>query len=113
MRYRSAADDSLGYLCLSANGLLGLQNDAGNATLRSTTAVSVDHWHRLEFHLHVNGRVSATEVWLDFARVPRLSVIANWGTTPIGIIQIGEVRAAGDWNITYDDVAFATVPIGP
>jgi len=113
LRYRSADDHSLAYLYVTTNGLLGLRNDARNVTLKSTTALTFDAWHRIEFHLEINGHTGASEVWLDGAKVAALSLAGDWGTTPIGIIQIGEVHAASSWNVTYDDVAFGTTSTGP
>ena len=114
LRYRTAADASLGYVGVSTSGKLLLRNDIGAITTTSTSSVSADTWHSLELHVMVNGTASATEVWLDGVRVSDLSWAGqNWGTTPIGKVQIGEVITGRTYNVTFDDVAFDTSPIGP
>ena len=112
LRMRTAADGSLGYLGVSAAGRLMWVNDVGAVTLTSATSVGAG-WHALELRMVVNGAASATEVWLDGARVNDLSVSGNLGATPIGKLQIGEVQNGRVYNIIIDDVAFNTARIGP
>jgi hypothetical protein len=92
----------VGYVGVSTSGKLLLRNDFGAATTTSTSSVSVDAWHSLELHLVVNGTASATEVWLDGVEVSDLSWAGqNWGTTPIGKVQIGEVIAGRTYKLTF------------
>ncbi|PZR62030.1 MAG: hypothetical protein DLM71_07380 [Chloroflexi bacterium] len=116
MRLRTAADVSL--LTLSVlNGKLRLCRDYPTpcATVAdSATAFTSDAWHSLEIRLSVSGAGSSADVWLDGSLVafnPPLT--GDWGTTPIGKLQIGEVATGGSWNVTYDDVVFDTSRIGP
>src|SRR6185437_6275562 len=91
LRVRTASGSSLGYLYLTTSGTLGLHNDTtGLNALSSAVIVPGSGWHALELHVTINGTSSTSEVWLDGALVPNLSVTANWGTTPIGQIQIGD-----------------------
>jgi hypothetical protein len=61
----------------------------------------------------VNGTSSSTEVWLDEVKITTLSLNGqNWGTTPIGKVQIGEVQSGRTYNVSFDDVAFDTQRIG-
>ena len=113
LRYRTAADASIGYLYVATTGKLAMKSDISAATTTSATSVTSNAWHALELHLVVNGTSSSTEVWLDNVKINDLSLTGqNWGTTPIGKIQIGEVQAGRTYNVTFDDVAFDTAQIG-
>jgi hypothetical protein len=113
LRFRAAADASLGYLYVTTDGKLGLRNDAGAITKLSTTSVTADAWHALELHVAIAGTASSTEVWLDGTKVGDLSLgDQNWGTNPMAAFQIGEVQTGRAYDVTFDDVAFATGRIG-
>ena len=112
LRYRTAADASLGYLFVTTTGKLALRNDVGAVTTTSLTSFTSGAWHSLELRLVVNGTSSSTEVWLDNTRINDLSLTnQNWGTTPIGKVQIGEVITGRTYSVTFDDVAF-DIPAG-
>ncbi len=114
LRYRTAADGSLGYLFVTTSGKLALRNDVGAVTTTSATGFSSASWHALELRVIVNGASSTSEVWLDGTRINDLSLTAqNWGSTPIGKVQIGEVQTGRTYTVTFDDVAFDPLPIGP
>lgn len=114
LRYRTTSDTSLGYLFVTTAGSLGLRNDVGGTTTTSTTPFTSAAWHSVELRLVVNGTSSSTEVWLDGTRVNDLSLSnQNWGTTPIGKVQIGEVQSGRAYSVVFDDVAFDTQLIGP
>ncbi|MDQ2942456.1 MAG: hypothetical protein M3R21_02145, partial [Candidatus Dormibacteraeota bacterium] len=113
LRYRTGADVSLGYLYVTTTGQLALRNDIGAVTTTSTTNFTAGSWHSLELHLAVNGTSSSTEVWLDSTKVNDLSLTnQNWGTTPIGKVQIGEVQTGRTYSVSFDDVAFDTQRVG-
>ncbi len=114
MRYRTSTDGSIAYLYVATDGTLGLRSDAGGTTVPGSTAVATDAWHSLEMHAAVNGGSGSVEVWLDGGLVNDLSSGSiNLGTSPIGRIQIGEVQSGRTYDVTFDDVAFATSRIGP
>jgi fibronectin type 3 domain-containing protein len=113
LRYRTAADASIGYLYVATTGKLTMKSDISAVITTSATSVTSNAWHALELHLVVNGTSSSTEVWLDNVKVNDLSLSGqNWGTTPIGKVQIGEVQSGRTYNVTFDDVAFDTAQIG-
>ncbi len=108
LRLRTASGTSLGYLYLTSNGILGLRNDTiGINTLSSSVTLPGSGWHMLELHLVVNGSSSTTQVWLDGTLVPQLSLTGNWGTSPVGQIQIGDTLTGRIYDIVYDDVFVA------
>ena len=112
LRFRTAADGSIGYLFVTASGALGLRNDVGAQTITSTNNFSFGAWHGLEVHFTI-GASGSTEVWLDGSPLASLGVTANLGTTNIGKVQIGEVSSARTYDVVFDDVVFDTSPIGP
>jgi hypothetical protein len=112
LRFRTAADVSLGYVFLSPTGQVGLRNDIAATTTTSAT-VAGPGWHAIELHMVVNGTSSSIEVWLDGVRLSALSPSGvNLGTAPIGRLQIGEVQTARTYDVVLDDAAFGTQRIG-
>jgi hypothetical protein len=112
LRFRTAADGSLGYLFVTATGQVGLRNDVA-ATTTMSSAVAGAGWHAIELHMTVNGTSSSIEVWLDGVRLGDISPAGvNLGTAPIGRLQIGEVQAGRTYDVVFDDAAFATGRIG-
>ncbi len=112
LRFRTAADGSIGYLFVNTAGNLALRNDVGAVTLTSATSVS-SGWHALELRMAINGASGLTEVWLDGVRINDLSVTTNLGSTAIGRLQIGEVQNGRTYNVILDDAAFNSVRVGP
>jgi hypothetical protein len=112
LRLRTASDSSIAYLFVNTAGQLGLRNDAGSTTI--TSAITPGNgWHSLELHARINGSTSTTEVWLDGSKVDALSRTMSLGSTPVGRLQVGEVSTGRTYNVVFDDVVVATVPIGP
>ena len=111
LRFRTAADGSIGYLYVTAAGVLGLRNDAGAQTLNSSTTFSFGAWHSLELHFAI-GPSGGSEVWLDGVLVTSLSATMNLGTTNIGKVQIGEVNTGRTYDVIFDDVVFNTTRVG-
>jgi hypothetical protein len=111
MRLRDATGASIAYVYITTTGRLGLHDDATGSSSTSSTLVAPDAWHAIEIHLTVNGASSSSEVWLDGAKVSTLSVTADFGTAAVGGVQIGET-GSGTYDVTYDDVAVDTQPVG-
>jgi chitodextrinase len=112
LRFRTAADGSLGYVYVTAAGKLGLRDDVSAQTLSSATSMSFGTWHSLEVHFTI-GTSGSTEIWLDSNPVADLGQAVNLGTTNIGKVQIGEVITGRTYDLIFDDVAFNTSRIGP
>ena len=113
LRFRTAADGSIGFLGVNTAGKLLLGNDAGGGAVTTSATSAGAGWHALELHMIINGASSTVEVWLDGVRVNDLSMTTNLGSTPIGRLQIGEVQNARTYNVVFDDAAFDTARIGP
>jgi hypothetical protein len=113
LRFRTAADGSLGYVFVTPTGQVGLRNDVA-ATTTMSSAVAGAGWHSIELHMTVSGTGSSIEVWLDGVRLGDVSPSGvNLGTTPIGRLQIGEVQTGRTYDVVFDDAAFGLVRIGP
>jgi len=116
LRLRDAAGNSLGYVYVSASGVLGFHDDATNTNTLSSV-VPGSGWHALELHMGIGsgGPTGTVEVWLDGVLVPALSSVGGLdvGTAPVGQLQIGEVQSGRIYDVVFDDAAFATGRIGP
>ena len=82
-------------------GTLGLRDDAGAVTLTSSVAPGAG-WHLLELTLTI-GTSGASSVSVDGTTVASLSKAGNWGTTPVGRFQIGEVQTGRIYDVVFDD----------
>jgi chitodextrinase len=101
LRVRTSTDTSIGYVYVSSTGTLGLRDDAGAVTLTSSVVPGAG-WHLLELTLTI-GTSGASSVSVDGATVASLSKAGNWGTTPVGRFQIGEVQTGRIYDVVFDD----------
>jgi len=102
LRLRTSADASIGYLAVNTSGTLSLRNDSGAVTLTSSV-IPGSGWHLLELTLQINGASSTSSVSVDGTTVTSLSKTGDWGTTPVGRFQIGEVQAGRTYDVVFDD----------
>ncbi len=109
MRFRTAAGISLEGLFVNSNGTLGIRNDVAGQSSFSSIPVSTGAWHEAQLHLAVAGASSQTDVWLDGQHIDALSAPANFGSTPIGRLQLGENASGRTFDVAFDDVAAGPV----
>lgn len=113
LKERTATGGSIGGFYVSnTDGTLNLRNDAGAVTVRGSTVVSLGAWHELQVRLKIAGTSGEVETWLDGGRVAELSRIDNFGTTPVGRIQIGDNTGGRTFDLVIDDVALDSAFIG-
>jgi hypothetical protein len=110
LRLRDASGASIGYVYLQTSGKLALHNDT-TATNTLSAVAPGGGWHLVELHVFVSGTGSVIEVWLDGVRVSDLSGPVTLGSSPVGVLQIGET-ATQTWDALFDDVAFGTSRLG-
>jgi uncharacterized repeat protein (TIGR01451 family) len=103
----------LATISLSPKGELTLRNDTLAALTRSGVAPTKGVWHTLELELKVNGSSSQTNVWLDGAILTKLTTTANYGTTPIGVLEIGDAHTNRAYTVAYDNAAADTSLLPP
>jgi hypothetical protein len=105
MRFRTAADTAVAGLYLTTARKLGLRNDVAATSKSSTTTLNVGQWYTLEMHAIVNGTSSTLDVKVNGTRLTDLSSsAANLGTSPIGMLQIGENASGSAYTYEWDDV---------
>ncbi|TAL12134.1 MAG: hypothetical protein EPO00_02295, partial [Chloroflexota bacterium] len=113
LKERTATGGSIGGFYVSnTDGTLNYRNDAGAVTVRGSTIVSLGAWHELQVRLRIAGTSGEVETWLDGVRVTELSRIDNFGTTPVGRIQIGDNSGGRTFDLAIDDVALDSAFIG-
>jgi len=106
MRFRTASSgDMLGVNVTSA-GKLATYNKTTATTTASTITVTNGAWHELQ--VHVNQATGLVEVWYDGTLVPALSFSQSLGSSPVGVIELGEGSTGRTFNISYDDVQVDT-----
>jgi fibronectin type 3 domain-containing protein len=88
----------------SSTGKLAIRNEVTSAAVTSTTAVSAGKWHTVQGRLQVAGTSGQTDVWLDGVKVATLTTTANFGTTPIGRVEIGDTATNRTYDVAYDEV---------
>jgi hypothetical protein len=105
LKLRTATGTALFGLFRSASGNLGYRNEVAAVSTTSATPVSVGAWHEVQVRVRINGPSGEVETWLDGVRIASLSKIENFGTTPIGRLQIGENSTGKTYDVAFDDVA--------
>ena len=99
-------------LLLDNKGQLDYRNDAAGRTVNGTHVISTGIWHRITVHLVV-GSAGHIDVWLDGTPLSELSGTANFGTTAIGRIQVGENQSGRTFDVSFDDLSASTSVISP
>lgn len=108
LKHRTTSDGSIAGLYLDSKRRLSLGYSSTSKV--STRTVALGAWAEVELRVVVNGASSTTEVRLNGDLVPELSLTGlNLGTSPVGILQLGELSTARTYHIFFDDVV-ATLP---
>jgi hypothetical protein len=113
LKFRTADGGSILGLYVGTGNKLSYRNDAGQVTARSSTRVSEGVWHDIQVRLVTNGAAGQVEVWLDGVRVNDLSRTEQFGTAPIGMIQIGDNTTGRTNDIAIDEVVLSRTFINP
>jgi hypothetical protein len=112
-RFRTATNVAIMGVFVGQTGKLSLRNDVANINVASTTTVTEGVWHQLQVRIVINGASGQSEVWLDGVRIDALSITQDFGTNPVGYIQLGESSALRIFDIALDRVAVDTEFIDP
>lgn len=110
LKLRTSSGGSLLGILVTNSGRLSYRNDVAKRTVTSTTAMSSGAWHELVVHLTTTGTSSVIAVWLDGSSVAALTGTDNFGTSPIGRIQIGENQNARPIDASFDDITIQSQP---
>jgi hypothetical protein len=112
-RFRTASNVAIMGVFVGQTGKLSLRNDVANLNVASTTTVTKGVWHQLQVRIVIDGALGQSEVWLDGVRIDALSVTQDFGTNPVGYIQLGESSSLRMFDIALDRVAVDTEFIDP
>jgi hypothetical protein len=106
LRLRTAANGPIVRVYATATGVLKMRSDVSGEQTSSVTSLSMSAWNRVE----LCGTVSpgAWSLYLNGTRIVN-GWAANTGTTPIGMVQIGDAGAA-TWTMNFDDVVVDQSP---
>ena len=110
LKLRTATGGSLLGILVTSRGRLSYRNDVAGRTVNSTTTMSAGAWHELVVHLTTTGTSSVIAVWLDGSPVAGLTGTDNFGTSPIGRVQIGENQTSRPIDASFDDLTVQSQP---
>jgi parallel beta-helix repeat protein len=113
LKLRTATGTALFGLFRNSSGNLGYRNEVAAVSTTSTTPVSTGVWHEVQVRVRINGASGESETWFDGVRVASLSKVENFGTTPIGRLQIGENSPGKVYDVAFDNVVASASFIGP
>jgi hypothetical protein len=102
LRFRTATNGDMLAVNVTSAGKLAMYNKTTAVTTASTITVTNGVWHELQ--VHVNQATGVVEVWYDGTLVPALSFTQSLGSSPVGVIELGEGSSGRTFNIYYDDV---------
>jgi parallel beta-helix repeat protein len=108
LKLRTATGTALFGLFRNASGNLGYRNEVAAVSINSTTPISTGVWHEVQVRVRINGTSGEAETWFDGVRIASLSTVENFGTTPIGRLQVGENSSAKTYDVAFDDVVAGT-----
>jgi parallel beta-helix repeat protein len=108
LKLRTATGTALFGLFRNSAGNLGYRNEVAAVSTTSTTPVTTGVWHEVQVRVRINGASGESETWFDGVRIPFLSKVESFGTTPIGRLQIGENSSGKVYDVAFDEVVAST-----
>jgi parallel beta-helix repeat protein len=108
LKLRTATGTAIFGLFRASNGNLGYRNEVAAVSTTSSTPVTTGAWHEVQVRVRINGASGESETWLDGVRIATLSKSENFGTTPLGRVQIGENSSGKTYDVAFDDVVANT-----
>ena len=106
LRLRTAANGPIARVYTATTGVLWIRSDVSGEQRSSGVAMTMNTWNRVE----LCGSVSPGS-WSLYLNGNRIVAgwAANTGTTPIGMVQIGDAGAS-TWTMNFDDVVVDRSP---
>ncbi|HET6771591.1 MAG TPA: DNRLRE domain-containing protein, partial [Actinomycetota bacterium] len=108
LKLRTGTGGSILGLYRNPQGRLGYRNDVAAVSTTSATTITAGTWHEVQIRLRINGASGESETWFNGVRIAALSKTENFGTNPIGRIQLGENSASRNFDIAFDDITADT-----
>jgi hypothetical protein len=106
LRLRTATNGPIARVYTATTGVLWIRSDVSGEQRSSGVAMTMNAWNRVE----LCGTVSPGS-WSLYLNGNRIVAgwAANTGTTPIGMVQIGDAGAS-TWTMNFDDVVVDRSP---
>ncbi|HEV2907479.1 MAG TPA: hypothetical protein VGZ50_09225, partial [Actinomycetota bacterium] len=108
LKLRTATGTAILGLFRNSSGNLGYRNEVAAVSTSSSTPVTTGVWHQVQVRVRINGASGESETWFDGVRIASLSKTENFGTTPMGRVQIGENSSGKTYDVAFDDVVANT-----
>ena len=107
MRFKKADTLSSVGVFISPTGKLGYRNDIAGIPNTSSANVSLNTWHELQAHVHIDsaGGSGLVETWLDGVAVQ--SQAEALGNAPITQIQLSDSTVGRTYDAAFDNVSVA------
>jgi hypothetical protein len=105
LKLRTAANGPIGRVFSSPTGLLSIRSDVSGQQLATGVAMAIDAWNTVE----LCGTIGAAGAWNLYLNGSQIvdDWVTNNGTTPIGLIQIGD-DTVKTFTMNIDDVIART-----
>ena len=113
MRFKKADTLSALGVFVSTTGKFGYRNDVSGIPNTSTASVSLNVWHEVQVHIHIDsaGGPGLVETWLDGVQIQ--SQVEALGNAPITRIQLSDSTAGHTYDLAFDNVVAALNYINP
>jgi hypothetical protein len=98
-------------LYVGGDGRLGYRNMVAGVNRSSAAPVADGRWYEAQVRVRT-GAGGGVDVWLDGAPVAGLSLAEDFGSSPIGRVQLAD-DGLRTHDLTFDDVAVDTAPVAP
>jgi chitodextrinase len=108
LKLRTGTGGAILGLYRNPQGRLGYRNEIAALSTTSSTTITAGTWHEVQIRARINGASGESETWFDGVRIAALSKTENFGTNPIGRIQLGENAPSRNYDIAFDDVVAHT-----
>jgi hypothetical protein len=108
LKLRTVTGTAILGLFRNSSGNLGYRNEVAAVSTSSSTPVTTGVWHQVQVRVRINGASGESETWFDGVRIASLSKTENFGTTPLGRVQIGENSSGKTYDVAFDDVVANT-----
>jgi hypothetical protein len=104
LKLKTATGLPLAAVNIVTGGKLAYFNSLTGVMHTSSTVVTDGQWHQLDAFLAV-GTAGHIHILLDGAPVDQISLDDNFGTAPIGVLQLGNSGLHRQYDVAFDNVA--------
>jgi hypothetical protein len=102
MKLRTSTNGSLVGISVSSGGRLAYRNDVAATSFTTGTSVSANVWHEIALHV-TTGASGSIDMTLDGTHVSGFPRTENFGTAPVGKIQVGDNSSGRNFDVVSDE----------